>query len=102
MIAHVPSEDWIVDREPTVDFAGSAHKECVNCGTNLETKVLGKLPSEETTAQEETEEVTTATEETTASTEEQKGGCGSSIALTSALSMSAMIALGAVVCKKRR
>ena len=103
-VAHVPGEEWIVDKEATVDFAGSCHKECVNCGKTLETKILDQLKAEETTAVEDTEEITTAAgDETTAEAPvTAEKGCGSSIALSGALGMAAMLALGAAVCKKRR
>ena len=45
---HTPSE-WIVDKEPDQDSAGSRHKECTVCGEVLETEELEKLYASSTT-----------------------------------------------------
>ena len=45
---HKPS-DWIIDKEPTTDAAGSKHKECENCGEKLETAEIEKIYNSATT-----------------------------------------------------
>ena len=45
---HKPG-DWIIDKEPTTDAAGSKHKECENCGEKLETAEIGKIYNSGTT-----------------------------------------------------
>lgn len=45
---HKPS-DWIVDKQPTTDAAGSKHKECENCGEKLETAEIEKIYNSGTT-----------------------------------------------------
>ena len=45
---HKPS-DWIIDKEPTTDAAGSKHKECENCGEKLETAEIEKIYNSGTT-----------------------------------------------------
>ena len=39
---HKPGE-WIIDREPTTDSEGSKHRECENCGEELETQPIEKV-----------------------------------------------------------
>ena len=98
---HTPS-DWIVDRDATEEFAGMRHKECTLCGKDLESEVIKKLPSTETTAAETTAAETTAAETTGTTTEPEKDGCGSSIALGSAFGMVSIIGLGAIALGKKR
>ena len=45
---HKPG-DWIIDKEPTTDAAGSKHKECENCGEKLETAEIEKIYNSGTT-----------------------------------------------------
>lgn len=45
---HKPG-DWIVDKEPTTESAGSRHKECTVCGEVLETEELEQLYNQATT-----------------------------------------------------
>ena len=45
---HKPG-DWIIDKEPTADSAGSKHKECENCGEKLETAEIEKIYNSGTT-----------------------------------------------------
>ena len=45
---HKPG-DWIIDKEPTTDSAGSKHKECENCGEKLETAEIEKIYNSGTT-----------------------------------------------------
>lgn len=45
---HKPG-DWIVDKQPTTDAAGSKHKECENCGEKLETAEIEKIYNSGTT-----------------------------------------------------
>ena len=45
---HKPG-DWIIDKEPTTDAAGSKHKECENCGEKLETTEIEKIYNSGTT-----------------------------------------------------
>ena len=45
---HKPG-DWIIDKEPTTDAAGSKHKECENCGEKLETAEIEKVYNSATT-----------------------------------------------------
>ena len=45
---HKPG-DWIIDKEPTTDTAGSKHKECENCGEKLETAEIEKIYNSGTT-----------------------------------------------------
>ena len=45
---HKPG-DWIIDKEPTTDAAGSKHKECENCGEKLETQPIEKIYNSGTT-----------------------------------------------------
>lgn len=45
---HKPG-DWIIDKEPTTDSAGSKHRECENCGEKLETAEIDKIYSNGTT-----------------------------------------------------
>ena len=103
-VAHTEGADWIVDKAATEEFAGSRHKECTVCGKTTQTGVIPQLESTETTAPE-TEAPTAAPEDETTGTAgngKEKSGCGSSIALGSALGMSAMLALGAAVVFKKR
>lgn len=106
-LPHTPS-DWIIDNPATEEFSGKKHKECTVCGTELEKGVVPQLtptettpttqPADDTTAADDVAETTGAT-----STDDKKDGCGASIALSSALGMSAIFALGAAVaCKKRK
>ncbi|MBQ8213268.1 MAG: hypothetical protein IJZ80_04600 [Clostridia bacterium] len=99
-VAHTEGADWIVDRPATEEFAGSRHKECTVCGKTTQSGVIPQLEPTETTAPETEapEDETTGT----AGNDKEKSGCGSSIALGSALGMSAMIALGAAVVFKKR
>ena len=45
---HKPG-DWIIDKEPTTDTAGSKHKECTVCGEKLETQPIEKIYNSATT-----------------------------------------------------
>lgn len=45
---HKPG-DWIIDKEPTTDAAGSKHKECTVCGEKLETQPIEKIYNSATT-----------------------------------------------------
>lgn len=45
---HKPG-DWIIDKKPTTDSAGSKHKECENCGEKLETAEIEKIYNSGTT-----------------------------------------------------
>ena len=45
---HKPG-NWIIDKEPTTDSAGSKHKECENCGEKLETAEIEKIYNSGTT-----------------------------------------------------
>ena len=45
---HKPG-DWIIDKEPTTDSAGSKHRECENCGEKLEIAEIDKIYSNGTT-----------------------------------------------------
>ena len=47
-VGHKPG-DWIIDKEPTTDAAGSKHKECENCGEKLETAEIEKIYNSGTT-----------------------------------------------------
>ena len=47
-VGHKPG-DWIIDKEPTTDSAGSKHKECENCGEKLETAEIEKIYNSGTT-----------------------------------------------------
>ena len=100
MVAHTEGEEWIVDKEPTTEAAGSRHKECTVCGKSIKTEVLKKLVAE---TEAPTEEVTTpvapATEAPANQGTEQEGGCGSSI--SGALGILAMLSLGAAVIRKK-
>lgn len=40
---------WIIDQQPTTEKEGTQHKECVNCGTVLETEKLEKIYMSATT-----------------------------------------------------
>ena len=42
MTDHTPGE-WIIDSEPTLEAAGSKHKECTACGKTTETQVIPSL-----------------------------------------------------------
>ena len=48
LAGHKPG-DWIIDKEPTTDSAGSKHKECENCGEKLETAEIEKIYNSGTT-----------------------------------------------------
>ncbi len=63
-LPHTPSDEWIVDREPTETRAGSRHKICSVCGATLESEILPKLAPTETTA-----------DPTTEPADEEKKGC---------------------------
>ena len=98
--------DWVIDKEATEQFAGMKHKECTVCQEVLENAVIPRLEATETTAPE-TEAVTTAPADTDAETDatepdKKDGGCGSSIALGSALGMVSIIGLGAFALGKKR
>lgn len=100
---HTEGADWIVDRAATEEFSGSRHKECTVCHATLKTEIIQALKPAETTAP--AEETTEApADETTgdAGTTTDKGGCGSSIALSSALGMASIIGLGALALGKKR
>ncbi|MCD8197122.1 MAG: S-layer homology domain-containing protein [Lachnospiraceae bacterium] len=45
---HTPG-DWIVDKQPTLDYEGSRHKECEACGETTDSETLDKLPREAVT-----------------------------------------------------
>ena len=45
---HKPG-DWIIDKEPTTDSAGSKHKECTVCGEKLEAQPIEKIYNSATT-----------------------------------------------------
>ena len=45
---HKPG-DWIIDKEPTTDAAGSKHKECTVCGEKLEAQPIEKIYNSATT-----------------------------------------------------
>lgn len=45
---HKPG-DWIIDKKPTTNSAGSKHKECENCGEKLETAEIEKIYNSGTT-----------------------------------------------------
>jgi hypothetical protein len=100
---HTEGADWIVDKAATEEFSGSRHKECTVCHATLKTEIIQALKPAETTAP--AEETTEApADETTgdAGTTTDKGGCGSSIALSSALGMASIIGLGALALGKKR
>ena len=44
--AHVAGE-WVIEKEATVEAAGSKSKSCTKCGYVMETKVIDKLPLKE-------------------------------------------------------
>lgn len=102
-VDHTPSADWIVDRPATEEFGGSRHKECTVCHATLDSEILPALKPAETTApaEETTEAPADETTGEDAGTTE-KDGCGSSIALSSALGMASIIGLGALALGKKR
>ena len=46
------SGEWIIDKEATIEEAGSRHKECTVCGTILETEEIAKLEDPNRTLEE--------------------------------------------------
>ena len=44
-LEHTEAEDWIIDKEPTEEAAGSRHKECTVCGSTLKNEIIKKLGS---------------------------------------------------------
>ena len=112
MIEHTEGE-WQVVKEATEDRAGSRQKVCTVCGKVLKTEIIPKLApatTEGTTTTEvpgttTTEAPATTTTEpatTTAASGSEKAGCGSSIALSSALGALLLIGTATVACKKRK
>ncbi len=105
-VEHTPAEDWVVDKEPTEEFAGSRHQECSVCGSTLKTEILPMLtPDTDTDTDTDTEPGETTPDsagDTTADTDgEDKGGCGSAIGASVALVAVAVLGT-AVVSKKRK
>lgn len=107
-LPHTPSDEWIVDKEPSDKYAGSRHKECSVCHAVLETEILPKLESDETTAAEDdvttqapADDATQAPTDDTNSTTQTDGGCASSLALAP-LALIATVSLGALVIGKKK
>ncbi|MBO5045459.1 MAG: hypothetical protein J6C93_01140 [Clostridia bacterium] len=75
---HTPGE-WEIDKEATVDEAGSKHKDCTVCGETVETEEIPALPAEDP----------------------EEGGCGAVVGGVSAGLMAAAVAAVAIVRKKR-
>ncbi len=98
-VAHTEGEDWVVDKEPTEDSAGSRHKECTVCGEVLKNEIIKKLGGSTTTAKKEDLTTAPGTEDT--SDDEKKGGCGSSLAIGGAMGITLLISLGFVAAKKK-
>lgn len=100
-LPHVEGEEWIIDKEATADYAGSRHKACVNCGTSVKQEVIPKLKAEAADPAD-TNDTGADNAETNAADSEEKGGCGSSVTLSSALVVGAVLTLGATVSRKKR
>ncbi|MBQ3639196.1 MAG: hypothetical protein II955_01595, partial [Clostridia bacterium] len=89
--------DWIVDNEPTEERAGLRHKECTVCGQVLKQEPIPKLSSSDTG-----DPATTEPNNTTEETPKKKKGCGSSIAVGSALGILATLSLGIAAFGKKK
>ncbi len=100
VVAHTESDEWIVDKEPTVESAGSRHKECTVCGKTVKTEVLKKLTAEATEAPTAEETTPPATTTTAPAVEEEKGGCGSSVT-AGLLGMTFLLAGAALSLRKK-
>ena len=103
MVDHTEGEDWIVDREPTTESAGSRHKECTVCHKTIKTEILKKLTSTETDPVTEEQQTTPTTTPNDASTTDdaKEGGCGSSVAIGSALALTVALSMGAMITRKK-
>ena len=78
-VAHTEGEEWIVDKEPTTEAAGSRHKECTVCGKTVKTEVLKKLEPDVTEAPATEAPATEAPATTTGNNTTEKGGCGATV-----------------------
>lgn len=100
--AHTESEEWIVDKEPTTEAAGSRHKECTVCGKTVKTEVLKKLAPETTeapaTEEKPVTEAPTTTKEPDTTTEE--GGCGATV--TAGVAGMALLLAGAALSLRKK
>ena len=100
-LEHTEAEDWIIDKEPTEEAAGSRHKECTVCGSTLKNEIIKKLGSS-TKAEDDDETTAPATTEPTTNTSEKKDeGCGSSIAISSVLGITVLCSMGLVAVRKK-
>ncbi|MBE6634188.1 MAG: hypothetical protein E7620_07615 [Ruminococcaceae bacterium] len=98
--AHTEGEEWIVDKEPTTEAAGSRHKECTVCGKTVKTEVLKKLEPEVTEAPATEAPATEAPATTTGNTTTEKGGCGATV--TAGLAGMVLLFAGAAFSMRKK
>lgn len=97
-LPHTPSDEWIVDQEPTESRAGSRHRVCSVCGETLETEILPKKASQTTEPPAETNEPG----ETTAPVEKKKKGCRGAVEPSFLLLLFPAVLAVAATGKKRK